>query len=144
MAGNGSYRKSILELVLVTGIFAIASVFLLRLYMSANRLQERAVAVSSATICCQTLAEQIRIYGLEGALALYDAEQTEVGYVLCFDEEWEQNDGKNCYQMLVRVTGEAEGLRMAEIVAGEELRPEQEERSMKGVFCELQVAVYQR
>ena len=50
---RGNYRRAILELVLVTGIFAVVSVFLLRIYLTADHLRGEAVAISTATVRAQ-------------------------------------------------------------------------------------------
>ncbi|MBQ9120146.1 MAG: hypothetical protein IJY09_08875 [Lachnospiraceae bacterium] len=145
MAGKGSYRKVILELVLVSGIFAIVSVFLVRLYMSANRLQEKAVAVSSATVCCQTLAEKLKVLGVEQTLAQYETRQEEQYYIIDYDAAWEQTE-EVCYQVAVAFTEAEEGLRFAEVLAAEadimkllknDLQAEEEEL----LLCHLKVAV---
>ena len=54
---RGNYRRAILELVLVTGIFAVVSVFLLRIYLTADHLRGEAVAISTATVRAQGVAD---------------------------------------------------------------------------------------
>ncbi len=49
-----------MELVLVTGIFAVVSVFLLRIYLTADHLRGEAVAISTATVRAQGVAEAVR------------------------------------------------------------------------------------
>ncbi len=49
-----------MELVLVTGIFAVVSVFLLRIYLTADHLRGEAVAISTATVRAQGVAEAVK------------------------------------------------------------------------------------
>lgn len=63
MDNNGktkSFRMPLLEIVIVVAVFAIVSVFIMKLYMSADRLQRESENVSRAVIEVQNTAELIK------------------------------------------------------------------------------------
>lgn len=55
-----SFRMPLLEIVIVVAVFAVVSVFIMKLYMSADRLQRESENVSRAVIEVQNTAELIR------------------------------------------------------------------------------------
>lgn len=106
--GNGSYRRTILELVLVTGIFAIVSVFLIQFYMKADRLQSKAVAVSSATIRAESLAENVKAKGIAETAKEFGMTEKDGYYILNFDKKWQVTGDNAAYQMILTEPTEAD------------------------------------
>lgn len=66
--GKSTFNMPMAELVIIVGIFAVISVFLMRLYMSADSLQSSAVDISRATIIAQTAAEELKNGTREGMI----------------------------------------------------------------------------
>lgn len=71
---RGNYRRTILELVLVTAIFAVVSVFILKIYLTADRLQADAVAISTAAVQSESIAEAVKRFGVEDAAMRFGME----------------------------------------------------------------------
>ena len=96
--GKGNYRRTILELVLVTAIFSLVSVFILKIYMTADRLQGQAVAISTATIRVESIAEYAGAKGVEAAAQYFDMHSRDGVFVIYYDKQWnrlEDNLGEN-------------------------------------------------
>ena len=104
MTQKGNYRKVMLEMVLITGMFAIVSVFLIRMYLSADRLQRRAVAVSTATIRCESILEEMKCYGMNRALLRLEKvtfDEDAGCYVIGFDRQWQQVTDSPEYEIVI-------------------------------------------
>lgn len=96
--GKGNYRRTILELVLVTAIFSLVSVFILKIYMTADRLQGQAVAISAATIRAESIAEYAGAKGVDAAARYFDMHDRDGVFVIYYDKQWnrlEDNLGEN-------------------------------------------------
>ena len=115
---NGNYRRSMLELVFITGIFAIVSVFLVRFYLTADRLQGKAVAVNSATIKAESVAETIKAEGLQKAAQQFQMAQEDGLYIMRFDKSWNAVSTGEKYQIILRLEGTQDRLFTAEVYAG--------------------------
>ncbi|MBO7401860.1 MAG: hypothetical protein J6U10_02595 [Lachnospiraceae bacterium] len=55
-----SFRAPLLELVIIIGIFAIVSVYLLRMFMASDKLRGNAVATTESVLLTQSVAEYIK------------------------------------------------------------------------------------
>ena len=62
---SNSFRAPLLELVIIIGIFAIVSVYLLRMFMVSDKLQGKAVATTTAVVKTTSVAEFIK--GIDGS-----------------------------------------------------------------------------
>ncbi len=115
---RGNYRRMILEIVLVTAIFAVVSVFLLKIYLAADRLQADAAAISTAAIQCESLAETVKLLGVEGAAQRFGMETGEGYYILRYNKNWERVDEREYYQILLVPEGTKDGIARAVVCAG--------------------------
>lgn len=115
---NGNYRRTILELVFITGIFAVISVFLLKLYLTADRLQGKAAAVSSATVRAESLAETVKALGVQKAAGQFQMEIKDGYYILRYDKSWNIVTEKEEYQIVLQLESEQNGLLTAVVYAG--------------------------
>ena len=57
---SNSFRAPLLELVIIIGIFAIVSVYLLRMFMASDKLRGNAVATTESVLLTQSVAEYIK------------------------------------------------------------------------------------
>lgn len=57
---SNSFRAPLLELVIVIGIFAVISVYLLQMFMTADKLRGKAVATSKGLVRAESVTEYIR------------------------------------------------------------------------------------
>lgn len=116
-----------LELILTIGIFAIISVFLLELFLSANALQLKGKEMGKATVMAESIAEDIKgvadfeegiqkrkfqkcyakisrtkdgVCGIEDFQST-EKEGTELVYLLSLDENWKETDKKEVYQVVL-------------------------------------------
>lgn len=72
-------RLPLIESVIIIAVFAIVSVAILRLYLASDRIQQRAVNVSKATILAENEMEEL-MCGAAGS----------VSSVRRFDSEWNE------------------------------------------------------
>lgn len=142
---NGNYRRTMLELVFITGIFAIVSVFLVRFYLTADRLQGKAVAVNSATIKAESLAETIKAEGLQQAVQRFQMTEEDGLYIMRFDKSWNAVSAGEKYQIILQAENAQDGLFAATVYAG---GAGLKEEILEGRFaeeellCKLRVASY--
>lgn len=148
---NGNYRRAMLELVCITGIFAIVSVFLVRFYLTADRLQGKAVAVNSATLKAESLAETIKAVGLQQAVRQFQMAEEDGLYIMRFDKNWDAVSSGEKYQIILQPQMAAQpesaqdGLLAAVIYAGGAgLKEEILEGHLadEELLCRLRVASY--
>lgn len=98
--GNHSFRVSMVELILVIGIFTIVSVFLVKIFLETEKIQQKALNISKATIQAEFVAEKYKNSGsimeLVEQLNLIPSETNEGEYYMYFDTDWNQiNDSSN-------------------------------------------------
>lgn len=60
-----SFRMSMLEIILVIGIFAIISLILTQLFMGTQKIQAKALDISKSYILTESIAEQVKTGALE-------------------------------------------------------------------------------
>lgn len=140
---RGNYRRTILELVLVTAIFAVVSVFILKIYLTADRLQADAVAISTATVQSESIAEAVKLLGVQGAAARFGMEAGDGYYILRYDKSWGSTAGKEKYQVVLVPQETENGLERAVVYAGTaelESRIKQEQDVEDILLCRLFVA----
>lgn len=140
---RGNYRRTILELVLVTAIFAVVSVFILKIYLTADRLQADAVAISTATVQSESIAETVKLLGVEGTAARFGMEAGEGYYILRYDKNWGSTSGEEKYQIILVPKETEHGLERAVVYAGTaelESRIRQEQDMEDVLLCRLFVA----
>lgn len=116
-------KLPMLEWILVIGFFAVISVFIIQLFLSANMLQSRAKDEGKAIMMSESIAETIKAAeGFEDAkkdLNFLEASKMEkikeninlsgskvIGekeemYMLCFDKNWEESDTEVMYSAIV-------------------------------------------
>lgn len=89
-----SFRMPMIELILVIGIFAVISIFLVQMFMGTYRLQNKANNVSRAMIQAETIAEQIKNNASIGETAkifnMVSYDNTSTNYCIYYDSEWNQ------------------------------------------------------
>lgn len=99
-----------MELVIVIGIFAIISVYLLKMFMTADRLRGKAVATSKGLVRAESVAEYIK-GSSEGTLAdLKKAVCTEFGaveengvLVIRYNKSWDVTDKTGEFLLCVKL-----------------------------------------
>lgn len=123
-----SAKMPMLEIIITIGIFAVVSVFIMELFLSANTLQNRAKDKSKAIILAETIAETVKSskdfeeateeLGLKktvGRITQKDGENYQVSeidksddgkdsidiYIGHFDENWQAVQEENCYSVIV-------------------------------------------
>lgn len=131
---QSSARLPLMESVIIVSIFAIVSVTIMQMYVSADRIQGRAVAVSKAMILAENVAEGMHSEGkipelgisLEDAAelagttvsVLYDKSWNVTGddpdYVLSFTPTVQQGDTGVLVEADIRVA-EADGGELASL-----------------------------
>jgi type II secretory pathway pseudopilin PulG len=119
-----SFRMPMIELILVIGIFAVISVFLVQMFMGTNRLQSKATDISKALIQAETVAEQIKNSASIGETAkvfgMTSYDNSAFNYCIYYDNDWKQTkDPSNNIVLVTSSIEKKENGRMvsAEIVA---------------------------
>lgn len=90
-----SAKMPMLELILMIGVFAIISTFLLEMFLAANTLQERAKDCGKAVLLSETIAETIKgADGLEQGITTLgleklDSQSALESYGMYLDKNWE-------------------------------------------------------
>ena len=89
-------RLPLVESVIIIAIFSIVSVVIMQMYISANKLQTRAVNISKAMILAENRAEEIKSGNLN----------TEPRY---YDSEWNETQDESRFKLSCIVTEEGKG-----------------------------------
>ncbi len=142
---RGNYRRTVLELVLVTAIFAVVGVSILKIYLTADRLRGEAVALSTATVQAENVAEAVKLGGIEYAAERFGMEAGEGYYILHYDRHFEVASGKGKYQLVLLPAKEENGLWRAVVyVGGAALEDAVKSGAVptEVLLCKLFVAVY--
>jgi type II secretory pathway pseudopilin PulG len=99
-----------IELILVIGIFAVISVFIVQMYMGTNRLQNKATDISKAMIQAETVTEQIKHSASIGetakVLGMVAYDSSSHNYCLYYDNDWKQTSSPSDNIILVTSTVE--------------------------------------
>ncbi|MCR5331871.1 MAG: hypothetical protein K6E62_11910 [Lachnospiraceae bacterium] len=95
-------RLPLVESVIIIAIFAVVSVVIMQMYLSANRIQKKAVNISKATILAENRAEGIRNGSESWTVMYYDSDWNELGS----SSEYEK---KAQFKMDCRLTEEGKG-----------------------------------
>ena len=90
-------RLPIMESVIIIAIFSIVSVVIMQMYISANRLQKKAVNISKATILAENTAEEIR------------RGEAQAGTTRYFDPEWKETSSDGRFILSSTVSDETTG-----------------------------------
>lgn len=105
-----SFRMPMIELILVIGIFAVISVFIVQMYMGTNRIQNKATDISKAMIQAETVTEQIKHSASIGetakVLGMVAFDNTAHNYCIYFDNNWKQTSSPSENIILVTSTVE--------------------------------------
>ena len=72
-------RLPLVESVIIIAIFAVVSVVIMQMYLSANRIQKKAVNISKATILAENKAEEIKNGSKDFSDRYYDSDWKELG-----------------------------------------------------------------
>ncbi len=121
-----SFTIPLVELVIVVGIFAVVSVILMRMYLSADNLRGRAVTISRETVLCENDFELLkdRLSKMQASDAANDLGYKTEGTAFVKEITDTADDGSDPYVMTMSITedGSYSGLYNVslEIVHGEE------------------------
>ena len=100
-----SFRMPMIELILVIGIFAVISVFLVQMFMGTSRLQDKANDISRALIQAQTIAEQIKNSASIGETAklleMDNFDNSSLHYCIYYDSNWNQTKSPSTNIILI-------------------------------------------
>ncbi len=72
-------RLPLIESVIIIAIFAVVSVVIMQMYLSADRIQKKAVNISKATILAENLVEEIKAGSADIGTRYYDNEWHDLG-----------------------------------------------------------------
>lgn len=89
-------RLPLIESVIIIAIFAVVSVVIMQMYISADRLQKKAVNISKAVILAENTAEEIRS-GKTGVITVN------------YDSEWNVTDTKASFILKTAVDEDIDG-----------------------------------
>ncbi|MBP5331548.1 MAG: hypothetical protein J6Y89_06820 [Lachnospiraceae bacterium] len=71
-------RLPLVESVIIIAIFAVVSVVIMQMYLSANRIQKKAVNISKATILAENKAEELKNGSVDLQTRYYDSDWKEL------------------------------------------------------------------
>lgn len=107
---SDSFRMPMIELILVIGIFAVISVFIVQMYMGTSRLQHKATDISKAMLQAETVAEQIKHSASIGetarVLGMIAYDSSAYNYCIYYDNDWKQTTSPSDNIILVTSTVE--------------------------------------
>ena len=72
-------RLPLVESVIIIAIFAVVSVVIMQMYLSADRIQKKAVNISKATILAENLAEELKTGAGDIETRYYDNNWKDLG-----------------------------------------------------------------
>lgn len=119
---KSAFRMPMIELIIVIGVFALLSVFLVQMFMGTNRLQKRSTDISKALICTQTIAEQIKHTASIGETAekfqMIAYDNTSLNYCIYYDKDWKQTSLPSDNLILVQsmITHEKTGRMVSAVI----------------------------
>lgn len=120
---NGSYRNTMIELVIVIGMFSIIGILLVRVFLETNRLQKKAVDLGYAVIQTQNVAEHIKNNASLGEtadeLGMIPYDNTSLNYCIYYDEEWNQTESPSSNILLIKgqITKKEHGRMVSAVVS---------------------------
>ena len=107
---NKTFRLTMLELVIVIGIFTILSILIVQMFVGTNRLQNQAVDLSKAMITVESLAEEMKqvasINEVEELYSLTELEREPYGYVIYYDRNWERTSEEDTNIIIIHASEE--------------------------------------
>lgn len=149
-----SFRGTLLEIVIVVGVFSIISVYILRMFLAADHLQGEAVNTSKATVHTESFAEiwkSLQAESYEDAVTLleqkcnmvrmneYDS-TTEEAYGIMYDGQWKEVQTNGKFLMLVLLdTAESTVMKGTVTMYGLNTTDNMIDRNKE--YCSLKVAV---
>ncbi len=71
-------RLPLIESVIIIAIFAVVSVIIMQMYLSADRIQKKAVNISKATILAENRAEELKAGSKDYTTRFYDNDWKEI------------------------------------------------------------------
>ena len=71
-------RLPLIESVIIIAIFAVVSVIIMQMYLSADRIQKKAVNISKATILAENRAEELKAGSTDYLTRYYDNNWEEI------------------------------------------------------------------
>ena len=71
-------RLPLIESVIIIAIFAVVSVIIMQMYLSADRIQKKAVNISKATILAENRAEELKSGSKDYSTRFYDNDWKEI------------------------------------------------------------------
>lgn len=72
-------RLPLVESVIIIAIFAVVSVVIMQMYLSADRIQKKAVNISKATILAENMAEELKAGSGDRETRYYDEKWRDIG-----------------------------------------------------------------
>jgi len=110
-----SFRGTLLEIVIVVGVFAVISVYILRMFLAADFLQGEAVNTSKAAVLTESVAEVwkgaasttaedaiLTICNKSGIVRMPDYDtDTELAYGIYYNGKWEEVQSGGKFLLLV-------------------------------------------
>ena len=99
-----TFRMPMIELLIIVGVFAIVSVLIVRMFISTDRLQAKAVNISSSVMEVESIAELLK--GSKSSEDLFQqigAKQVDGmqnSYIIYYDKEWNQSK-ENIYNIIL-------------------------------------------
>lgn len=114
---KSEFRLPMIEIVIVVGIFAVLSVFLLRMFVTADRLSSDAENIGKAVVRAQAAAETVKgSPDPEEALKNLGLQKNgAASYSGHFDENWESIQDGGMFQMSVLLSVSDENVLSAKI-----------------------------
>lgn len=108
---SSTARLPLIESVIIIAIFAIVSVAIMRLYVAADKLQQKAVNISKATIAAENLAEAVKADAIipAGSRPVYSEAAPGAKYTVNYDGGWQQLESQNADDAAFTATAEVTG-----------------------------------
>ena len=100
---HSTFRLPMVEMIIIIGIFSVVSLLIVKMFVSTDKLQAKAVNISRAVMEAESLAELIKGSKATDILQDIGARQLEDhnGYVLFYDKEWNQVEEENSNLIMI-------------------------------------------
>lgn len=144
-----SFRITMIEIIIIIGIFSIISVFILQMFMAADSLQKKAVNTSKALIQVESVAEVLKgsdsfETALLGLGMSEETDENQMYYVMYFNDEWKQVQEAKAHAIQVVIstkTAEAGKMEIAAITALD-VKDNKDETDIVKSWCNITVEKY--
>lgn len=103
-----SLRIVLTETLIVIGIFAVISVFLVQMFTQTSRIRQKAVDTSKAMIAAQNVAEQLKnsvsVAEAANRLSMTACDTAGTIYCIYYDKEWKTTNEPSAHIVIVTST----------------------------------------